>query len=389
MAHPWHSLEKQIRQRLLPPVNEPGAMPFFSLNYLLMLFLPLVMPRGNAQVNWWFTGIAVALFLPLYFRFYWERGARRLVVLALINMIGLALMPANLMAGVFLIYSWVLVAHMSWSAMASFIAATSAVSWLTYQLVGMPTTVWGFGIVFPGLMAAIGCKIWYNNARRNEALRLSQEELANMARVAERERIGRDLHDLLGHTLSVITLKSELASRLAERDPAAAATEMREVERISRKALMEVRRAVSGMRAPGMLAELANIKVALSAALVDFEYEAEPVVLDQDIEGVLGFVVREAATNVIRHANARRCRLLMKKAGDLVRLEIEDDGRGGVTESGNGLRGLRERLSAVGGTLELDSPLGGGTRLVVHVPIDGSGDESAGRRVALKLVSSR
>lgn len=389
MLQTMQTLQSRIRQRLLPPVTEPGAMPFFSLNYLLMLLLPLVASRNPVNVNWWFTGIAVIVFLPLYFRFYWERGVRRIVLLTLINMIGLALMPANLMAGVFLIYSWVLVAHMSWSTMSVFIAGTSVLSWLTYQLVGMPTAVWGFGIVFPGLMAAIGCKIWYNNARRNEALRLSQEELANMARVAERERIGRDLHDLLGHTLSVITLKSELACKLAERDPVAAANEMREVERISRKALMEVRRAVSGMRAPGMLAELANIKVALSAALVDFEYEAEPVVLAQEIESVLGFVVREAATNVIRHANARRCRLLMKKVGDQVRLEIEDDGRGGVKESGNGLRGLRERLSAVGGSLEMDSPLGGGTRLVVHVPIEVPGDESAGRRVALKLVSSR
>lgn len=389
MLQTLQTLQSRIRQRLLPPVTEPGAMPFFSLNYLLMLLLPLVASRNPVNVNWWFTGIAVIVFLPLYFRFYWERGVRRIVLLTLINMIGLALMPANLMAGVFLIYSWVLVAHMSWSTMSVFIAGTSVLSWLTYQLVGMPTAVWGFGIVFPGLMAAIGCKIWYNNARRNEALRLSQEELANMARVAERERIGRDLHDLLGHTLSVITLKSELACKLAERDPVAAANEMREVERISRKALMEVRRAVSGMRAPGMLAELANIKVALSAALVDFEYEAEPVVLAQEIESVLGFVVREAATNVIRHANARRCRLLMKKVGDQVRLEIEDDGRGGVKETGNGLRGLRERLSAVGGSLEMDSPLGGGTRLVVHVPIEVPGDESAGRRVALKLVSSR
>lgn len=389
MLQTLQTLQNRIRQRLLPPVTEPGAMPFFSLNYLLMLLLPLVATKGPVYVNWWFTAIAVMVFLPLYFRFYWERGVRRIVLLTLINMIGMALMPANLMAGVFLIYSWVLVAHMSWSTMSAFIAGTTALSWLTYQLVGMPTPVWAFGIIFPGLMAAVGCKIWYNNARRNEALRLSQEELANMARVAERERIGRDLHDLLGHTLSVITLKSELACKLAERDPVAAANEMREVERISRKTLMEVRRAVSGMRAPGMLAELANIKVALSAALVDFEYEAEPVVLAQEIESVLGFVVREAATNVIRHAHARRCRLLMKKVGDQVRLEIEDDGRGGVKETGNGLRGLRERLSAVGGSLELDSPLGGGTRLVVNVPMEVPGDESAGRRVALKLVSSR
>lgn len=389
MTQTWRSFEKRIRSWLLPPVTEPGSMPFFSLNYLLMLLLPIVMTSRSFYINWTLTAVAASLFLPLYFRFYWERGARRVLVLALINAIGLALLPANPMAGVFFMYSWVLVAHMSLTTMVVFIAVTSVCSLVVYQKLGLPTAAWGWGMVFPGLIAAMGCKFWYNNARRNEALRLSQEELTNMARVAERERIGRDLHDLLGHTLSVITLKSELASKLAERDPSAAAAEMREVERISRKALMEVRRAVSGMRAPGMLAELANIKVALSAALVDFEYEAEPVVLDQEIESVLGFVVREAATNVIRHANARRCRLQMKKMGDQLRLEIEDDGRGGVQESGNGLKGLRERLSAVGGSLELTSPLGGGTRLVVQVPLLAPGDDASPQRVALKLVSSR
>lgn len=383
-------IERWLRSRLLPPVVEPGAMPFFSLTYLVMLFMPAFIDGGRAlNTNWTLTFVAVAAFLPLYFGFYWVRGLRRLGVLAAIFLLGVALLPANLFASVLMIFTWVLSAHLSWRLMLGLLGVTMALSVAPYLYLGIPLEVLGWGTLFPGSLAALGCRVWLNTARRNEALRLSQEELSHMARVAERERIGRDLHDLLGHTLSVIALKSELAGKLVDRDTRAAAEEMREVERISRKALMEVRRAVTGMRTPGMLAELANVKVAMNAALVEFEYEAEPLVLSQEIEGVLGFVVREGATNVIRHAHARRCRLQIKRIGEQVRLEMEDDGRGGVVESGNGLKGLRERVAGVGGDIEIHSPLGGGTRLVVHMPATFEPNGEPQARVSLKLVSSR
>ncbi len=390
MLRQWTRLERWLRARLLPPVMEPGAMPLFSLSYLLMLFMPAFVdgPR-MPRTDWVLTSASVVLFLPLYFRFYWERGWRRIGMIVAIHLLGLALLPANVFASVYVIFTWVLAAHLRWRPMLLTLAVTMASSVLPYLFLETPLQVWFWGTVFPGVLASMGCKIWFNAARRNEALRLSQEELAHMARVAERERIGRDLHDLLGHTLSVIALKSELAGKLIGRDAGAAVEEMREVERISRKALMEVRRAVTGMRTPGMLAEMANIKVAMNAALVEFEYDAEPLVLSQEIEGVLGFVVREGATNVIRHAHARRCRLLIKRNGDRVRMEMEDDGRGGVVETGNGLRGLRERIETVGGDLEIVSPLGGGTRLVAHLPANYEPNGEPQPRVSLKLVSSR
>ncbi len=202
--------------------------------------------------------------------------------------------------------------------------------------------------------------------RANAKLRLAHEEIEHLATIAERERIARDLHDLLGHTLSVITLKSELAAKLAARDPLRAAQEMREVERTSRQALKEVRVAVRGFRARGLKAELTNAKLALEAAGVRFETYAEPVALTPTQESTLALALREAVTNVVRHAQATRCavRLVQDKEG--VRLEVRDDGRGISGPEGSGLTGMRERVAALGGRLEIDGSQG--TRLLVRLP---------------------
>jgi two-component system sensor histidine kinase DesK len=187
-----------------------------------------------------------------------------------------------------------------------------------------------------------------------------------MARIAERERIGRDLHDLLGHTLSVIVLKSELASRLADRDPARAVTEIREVERISREALAEVRKAVRGYRSEGLLDEVANAERVLIAAGIAAEIDVHPQALPPDEDRALAYALREAVTNVVRHAAATRCSIRLTETGGRTRLEVLDDGRGGLAPEGSGLSGMRERLRQVAGTLERDGA--NGTRLVMSLP---------------------
>jgi two-component system sensor histidine kinase DesK len=195
--------------------------------------------------------------------------------------------------------------------------------------------------------------IYYvENARQNEALRLSQQEIRRLAVVAERERIARDLHDLLGHTLSVIALKSELAAKLIGRDDARAAEEVRDIESITRGALAEVRAAVTGFRA-GLAQELANARRALEAADIEFAYEVAVDALPPRHEDVLAMVLREGVTNVVRHSGARSCRLTIVAEGGAVRLELRDDGRGGVALENGGLRGIRERLASIGGALEI------------------------------------
>ena len=165
--------------------------------------------------------------------------------------------------------------------------------------------------------------------RTNKKLILAQEEIEHLAKVAERERIARDLHDVLGHTLSVIILKSELAGKLMDRDPQRAGNEIREVEQISRQALSEVRDAIRGYRSQGLAAELAQAKSTLETAGVAVKCEAASVEMPALQESVLSMAVREAVTNVVRHAQARNCRLRLAQQNGSCHLEIEDDGRGG------------------------------------------------------------
>jgi two-component system sensor histidine kinase DesK len=207
------------------------------------------------------------------------------------------------------------------------------------------------------VVATIGNQISYREALSTRALARSQQEVARIAKVAERERIARDLHDLLGHTLSVIVLKSELASRLAEKNPARAAKEIREVERIARESLQEVRSAVRGYRSAGLEAEFANVSLALEAAQVKLEQFIQPVELEWAHEQALAFCLRESVTNVIRHARAKRCWINLEQRSDSVLLEIWDDG-GGKIKFGNGVRGMRERTEALGGTLETTTSAG-------------------------------
>lgn len=216
------------------------------------------------------------------------------------------------------------------------------------------------------------------NRQRDAILKLSHEEVRRLAALAERERIGRDLHDLLGHTLSMVALKSDLAGRLLARDPAAAQAEIAEVSRVAREALAQVRGAVSGIRAAGIAAELASAKLLLETDGVAFEYRFDDgfsgAGLPAAVEFALAMTVREAATNIQRHARARRAQVRFGvEAGEAV-LRVEDDGRGGALVPGTGLSGMRERVEALRGRLRVDASAGQGTRIEVRVPLAANDD---------------
>jgi two-component system sensor histidine kinase DesK len=216
---------------------------------------------------------------------------------------------------------------------------------------------------------------------RNQELTEARAELARTAVVRERERFARDLHDLLGHTLSVIALKAELAGRLLPERPEEAAGEMAEVEHVARQALGEVRQAVSGYRQPTLEGELAGARMALSAAGIEADVQRPPVHFDPAVDAVLAWAVREGATNVIRHSGARHCCVRVSaRLGD-AEVEVLDDGRPGSPGGavlgaagsngggGHGLAGLRERADAVRGRIEAGARPEGGFRLAVSVPV--------------------
>ena len=234
-----------------------------------------------------------------------------------------------------------------------------------------------YSALFPVIIGA-GNTFFAERNRMNRKLRKANEEVEHLAKVAERERIARDLHDVLGHTLSVITLKSELAGKLIDRDPERAGKEIREVEEISRQALSDVRDAIRGYRSKGLAAELAQAKSTLETAGLTVQCDAATTMkLPAMQESVLSLAVREGVTNVVRHAQARSCRLRLEQQNGSCRLEIHDDGQGFSTMEGNGLRGMRERVEMLGGTLDRTNR--SGTMLIITLPLKECGCKEEGR----------
>ncbi|MFG2315094.1 sensor histidine kinase [Streptomyces tendae] len=207
-------------------------------------------------------------------------------------------------------------------------------------------------------------------------LRAAREELATRAVAEERLRFSRDLHDLLGHTLSVIVVKSEAARRLAPRDLAAALTQITDIESVGRQALTEVREAVTGYREGSLGTELDRARSALSAADVDPVVRRSGPPLPPQAEALLGWVVREAVTNVVRHSGASRCEIAVAGSADRVRLTVTDNGTGDALSPqgpGTGLTGLRERLATAGGSLTAGAQPRGGFSVTAELPVPAEG----------------
>jgi two-component system sensor histidine kinase DesK len=228
----------------------------------------------------------------------------------------------------------------------------------------------------------------------NHQLRQARGEVAKLAASEERLRLARDMHDLTGQSLSLITLKSELAVKRLSRLPAspevdAVAAELSDIGRVSRQTLQDIREAVSGYRRPTLAVEIITARTSLEAAGIALD--DDPALMtrsgtfDPDAEAALAWCLREAATNVIRHSGAHHCRVRLTDRPDELSLEISDDGRGvpestvGATPTGNGLHNMSERLSAVGGRFSAGPGRGGhGFKLVASVPLH-EDSEDAGR----------
>ncbi len=208
-----------------------------------------------------------------------------------------------------------------------------------------------------------------------QELNLARQELARRAVVEERLRMARDLHDLLGHTLSLITLKSELAGRLVENDSSQAVQEIHEVERVARQALREVRQAVTGYRQQSLAEELEGTRQILKAAGITLRIEGANEVLPPSVDAALAWTIREGVTNIIRHSRARQCIIRIADQGDGIGVEVLNDGYPDADiplhEAGSGLSGLAERLAAQGGSLEAGPTMvenKPGFRLRVEIP---------------------
>lgn len=352
--------------RLLPRKPAGSWLPYVWLVYLGFFLLPPILGRPTPQ-EWALTAAGLIAFLVLYFTGYWLQGRRVLWAAGGILLLGVLFIPFNSGASCFFIYAAAFLGYAGKPRFAmACLGVLLAILGLEIWLLGLQPWAWGPAAVFSLIIGGVNIH-QAEVSRANARLRATQEEVERLAKAAERERIARDLHDVLGHTLSVITLKAELAGKLVARDPERAGREIREVERISREALREVRSAVAGYRSEGLPAEIARARLALDAARVKLEHFVQPVEPGPARETVLALALKEAVTNVIRHSGAQTCHIYLEEKDGEVRLEVRDDGRGGAAPFGVGLSAMRERVEALGGRME--RRVDDGTALIVSLPV--------------------
>ena len=356
--------------RLVPDDPDIGWIPHAWLLYVGFVFLTPILGEMEGARIWWASAIATALFLPLYFAAYWVEGRRRFALAVLMALVGSALAPVNPGASTFFAYAayFAGLSHDQPRRASVAVGVIFGLALLT-GLVANPTVFF----VAPALLGIIvlgplGTHFAVRQLQTAE-LRMARAEVEGLARIAERDRIAGDLHDLLGHTLSVIILKSELVQALAPKHPERARAEAGEIHDIARQALAEVRTAVQGYRVGGgggLRHELDGIERALEAGGIALTLEGRPEALashlDAAHEGVLALAIREAVTNVIRHARASRCWVSFLSEGGRYGVEVRDDGKGFSGSRGHGLRGMRSRVESLGGVMALGSG-DGGTRL--------------------------
>jgi two-component system sensor histidine kinase DesK len=372
--------------RLLPRDGEHGWTPFVWLIYLSAYVLH---PFLVATAPWLWLGHAAGLvaFLALYFCGFWVDGRERLPIIAALGLLGLGVTPLNPGALAFFVYASAFVggaatgrAAAVWIVGLTIVGVGTAIT--AYLVQGWRTILDPMLLISVALMTPIigFVNVHYTETRRRDAaLRLAEDEIARMAALAERDRIAADLHDLLGHTLSVIVLKAGLAAKLLARDAAQARVEIADVERISREALAEVRRAVYGFKTATLSDELVRARGVLAAAGIAVETKAALVPLRGPIPGLApeveraaALILRESVTNVIRHARATACRVTVACEFGALCVEIHDNGVGAMASAGAGIHGMQARAQEIGGLLEHEGRDGTTVRLRVAWPETGA-----------------
>jgi len=350
------------------PKKGLGWVAYVWLVYLVFyLWGPIAGHAGGR--TWAITLAGLAVFLGFYFGvFYTKHPWNRLCIAGMV-VLGVLYAPSNGGAAAFFIYAasfipFAMGSELTAIALILLIAGMAAAeAWLLHISNGFL-----FPAVFLTTFIGAGNVYFAQRNRHIEKLRLANDEIEHLAKLAERERIARDLHDVLGHTLTLIALKSELAGKLIERDAGQAKEEIHQVEQAARSALAEVRQAILGYRAKGLPDEFNRARATLETAGVKVQVESPRLQLPASHESVLSLVLREAVTNIVRHAGAQNCLLRLERSNSHFLLEVRDDGRGGPQLEGHGLRGMRERVEELGGSVERSTDQGTSIKITLPVP---------------------
>ncbi len=350
---------------LLPADCDDGYTPYVMLSYLGIFFFSYFFRLPPAPEL--MLGLAsVLVFLLLYFRIHWVSSGQAAWYIGAMWLLGMVIAEINFGSSVYVVYSGAFCIRLgSVRRAATGLIVIIVASLLAAFILDLPKYFWIPSIFLCAIIG--GINIYFREMElKNQALKLSQQEITRLATATERERIARDLHDLIGHTFSVITLKAELANRLMDVDVDRARRELKDLENLSRDSLSQVREAVSGYRESDLATELVNARLALEAKDIRFDYRLPENPLPEHLDREFAIILREGITNIIRHSDASQCRVsVLSEDGDIT-LEIHDNGHSEQFDEGNGLKGIRERAAAIKGHFSID--IGEGTSLQIQVP---------------------
>ncbi|BCW89733.1 Sensor histidine kinase DesK [Alphaproteobacteria bacterium SO-S41] len=363
MTLPHHTYGAPPPERGLWPRVKAAMAP--DGPYLWLVYLPIY------GITWFWlkptfqdlvlTAAALPLFLLLYIKGHaaTKHGALALPWIACLMVLGFTLaMSTSGNWSVIAVYAFALAGALRPQRLAFVTLAAIAVSIIAFGVIFKAPLSLTLIALFFGLVVAVANFFSAELTAKNAALEASQTEVRVMAATAERERIARDLHDLLGHTLTVVAVKADLAARLIDIDTARAKAEIKDLQATARTALADIRSAVTGMRRVALGAELAQARHALAAVDTTLAVTSPEAALPAPVEEALAMMLREGATNVVRHAHATRCDVAIAIDGEDVRFTLADNGIGGPIREGNGLAGMRARVAALGGKLTVDGEKG-------------------------------
>jgi len=350
---------------LLPKNLVQGWTPYLCL--LPVLVLPLDAYLREASIEYWLYVVgSLVMFFPLYFSVFWLD--KRFTLLPVVGILALGILTKIVpILCIYFAYAASLVGlvfnrQMATISIIGIVAVIGVESWIF----GLDAGLWATNIIMVIVFGGF-CLHTAETLRANKELRTKQDEIQRLATIAERERIARDLHDVLGHTLSLIILKSKLARKLTNTTETEAVKELQDIESISRDALQQVRTTIQGYRTIGLTGEVENAKQALKAAGITSDLKIDECTLNPRIESALTMLLRESITNVIRHTEAKHCNVKLSRDKDRLLFSVSDDGNGTVRREGSGISGMRERVKELGGQLLINDR--GGVRISISLPV--------------------
>jgi two-component system sensor histidine kinase DesK len=362
----------KIHRKLLPADLDQPFAPYIWLVYLFIFFTSLA-AYHPLEHSYLYASIGTVLFLIIYFNGYWTSSKRIKWNILAILVIGTLMTVMTPGASVFFVYAGAFCCNLG-STKKAFTGLFIISVWI-----GIMSLIGEFGPFFyvPAVVFTLmigGVNIYQHDiGLKRKELILSQQEVRHLARTSERERIARDLHDLIGHTFSVITLKAELANKLLDKDVDRARAEISALETISRDALSQVREVVTGYRTSDLSTELAHAKYVLESNDIAFGYQFDEIEFDHNINKELAIILKELVTNILKHSAASRVDVKVTQQENRLFLNIEDDGVGFVegSQDGFGLQGISERVTKLNGKFSIQSI--NGTKVNISIPLDNKG----------------